>query len=180
MNSQKNIEFRVGRPQLVLLEELTNANGVSGDEAEIREIILKHVTPLVDEIKVDAMGNLLVIKHASKSDPVKVMLDAHMDEVGFMIVEEDDDGLYQFALVGGGDARQYFQNRWWLARKTAGVIGSKPIHLSEPSEIETTVHKTASALTLAPEGKEKHTRRFRHLCHPLHTVWRRNFRQSPG
>ena len=53
------------------------------------------------------MGNLLVIKHAKKLGAVRVMLDAHMDEVGFMIVEEDGDGLYEFEMVGGGDERQF-------------------------------------------------------------------------
>ena len=77
MSPQIEKNFRIGKAQISLLEELTNAFGVSGDEAKIREIIRKKVTPLADEIKTDAMGNLLVIKHAKKLGAVRVMLDAH-------------------------------------------------------------------------------------------------------
>jgi len=78
-----------GNAQLKLLEKLCNVIAVSGDEGEVRKIVLDEIKPYTDEIKVDAIGNVLAIKHGRGAKRLKVMLDAHMDEVGFMIVAED-------------------------------------------------------------------------------------------
>lgn len=159
MTPRTKTSFRIGKPQLDLLEELTNANGVSGNEIEIREIIRKKVAPYADEIKVDGMGNLLVIKHAKKANAFKVMLDAHMDEVGFMIVEEDGDGLYEFEQVGGGDERQFVSKPVTVgSQKLPGVIGSKPIHLAEDDEMHTVISQHSMRIDLGPEGKGKANR----------------------
>ncbi len=156
MSPQTKPAFRVGKTQLDLLEELTNANGVSGNENEIREIIRKKVAPYADEIKVDGMGNLLVIKHAKRPDAFKVMLDAHMDEVGFMIVEEDGDGLYEFEQVGGGDERQFVSKPVTVGSdKLPGVIGSKPIHLADEEEMHTVISQRGMRIDLGPAGKGK-------------------------
>ncbi len=156
MSPQTDKLFRVGKPQLTLLEELTNTNGVSGNEELIREIIRKQVKPYADEIKVDAMGNLLVIKHAKKPGALKVMLDAHMDEVGFMIVEEDGDGLYEFEKVGGGDERQFVSKSVTVGSdKLPGVIGSKPIHLAEEDEMHSVISMHSMRIDLGPAGKGK-------------------------
>jgi putative aminopeptidase FrvX len=92
--------------QLALLEKLCNACAVSGDEGEVRRIVLEEVRPLADEVKVDAMGNVLSFKKGKgrKKRP-RVMLDAHMDEVGFMLVADDGEGVYQFVTIGGIDPR---------------------------------------------------------------------------
>lgn len=156
MSPQTPTNYRIAKPQLALLEELTNANGVSGNEEEVRSIIRRHVTPLADEIKVDAMGNLLVFKHARKPKPIKVMLDAHMDEVGFMIVAEDGDGLYEFDKVGGGDPRQFVSKVVSVgSQKLPGVIGSKPIHLAEDDEMHSVISMSAMRIDLGPGGKGK-------------------------
>jgi endoglucanase len=84
----------IGTSQLRLLERLCNASGVSGDEAEVRRIVMAEIKPFVDEVRVDALGNVLATKNAATTGPnakrvrrhVRVMLDAHMDEVGLMIV----------------------------------------------------------------------------------------------
>src|SRR5690348_979815 len=92
--------------QLKLLEKLCNAVAVSGDEGEVRQIVLAEVKPYADEVKVDALGNVLVSKHGAGRKRPRVLLDAHMDEVGFMLVAEDGDGIYRFETVGGLDVRQ--------------------------------------------------------------------------
>lgn len=156
MSPQTKPTFRIAKPQLDLLEELTNANGVSGNEIEIREIIRKKVTPYADEIKVDSMGNLLVIKHAKQPNSFRVMLDAHMDEVGFMIVEEDGDGLFEFEQVGGGDERQFVSKPVCVgSQKLPGVIGSKPIHLATEDEVHSVISQHSMRIDLGPEGKGK-------------------------
>src|SRR5690242_1745686 len=101
----------IGADQVALLERLCNASGVSGDEREVRAIVLEQLRPegappLADEIKVDALGSVLAIRHARGTDnPVRVMLDAHLDEVGFLIVSDEEGGLYRFTKVGGIDER---------------------------------------------------------------------------
>ena len=156
MRPQTKAAFHVGKNQLDLLEELTNANGVSGNEIEIREIIRKKVAAYADEIKVDGMGNLLVIKHGKQPNAIKVMLDAHMDEVGFMIVEEDGDGLYEFEQVGGGDERQFVSKPVSVgSQKLPGIIGSKPIHLATDDEMHSVISQQSMRIDLGPSGKGK-------------------------
>ena len=81
---------------LALLKQLSEAVAVSGDEGAVRKIIREAVTNLADEISVDAMGNLFAIKHAASSRAPRVLVTAHMDEIGFMIVGEGKDGLHSF------------------------------------------------------------------------------------
>src|SRR6266508_6061562 len=96
-----------GNAQLKLLERLCNVVAVSGDEGEVRKIVLEEVKPHADEVRVDAMGNVLVTKFGSvrSKNRMRVLLDAHMDEVGFMIVADDSEGIYRFEAVGGMDVR---------------------------------------------------------------------------
>ena len=105
--------------------------GVSGDEGEIRKIVLEEVKPYADEVKVDAIGNALVTRHArakQKTKPLRVMLDAHMDEVGMMIVSADG-GSCGFEIVGGIDSRHLFGKQVIVGKnRTPGVIGAPPPH----------------------------------------------------
>lgn len=138
MNSTKTRKqkpSRFGKNQIALLERLSNAVAVSGDEAEVRSIVLELVKPVADHVKVDAVGNVLVTRKARSVNPLKVLVASHMDEVGFMLVHCDDDNLYQFALVGGIDIRQLPAKPVWFGRgHIPGVIGAKPIHLQEEGE----------------------------------------------
>ena len=131
---------RVGAAQLRLLERLTNACAISGDEGEVRLIVLEQVHPYADEVKVDALGNVLVTRRGSagRSDErLRVMVAAHMDEVGLMITADDDreEGTFRFDIVGGLDARHLAGKPVWVGRQhVPGVIGAKPIHLTTPEE----------------------------------------------
>jgi putative aminopeptidase FrvX len=95
----------IGNTQLRLLEKLCNACAVSGNEGEVRKIVLEAVKPYADEVKVDALGNVLVTRLGSGKNRLRVMLDAHMDEVGFILVSDEGEGLYRFETVGGIDVR---------------------------------------------------------------------------
>ncbi len=122
-------------PPIKLLEKLCNAIAVSGDEGEVRKIVLEQVTPLADEIRVDALGNVLVRKRASKRNALKVLLAAHMDEVGFMVVAEDGDGFYRFEQVGAVDVSTIAGKSVFIGKdRVPAVIGMKPIHLSDADE----------------------------------------------
>lgn len=121
---------------LQLLEKLTNACAVSGDEEAVRKIVLAEIEGHADEIRTDALGNVLAIKQGSGSKPrPRVMIAAHMDEVGFMLTGDDGDGLFRFEAVGGLDERQLVGKPVLVGvDEVPGVIGAKPIHLTTAGE----------------------------------------------
>lgn len=146
----------IGTTQIKLLEKLCNAMSVSGDEGEVRRIVLEEVKPYADEVKVDALGSVLVRKKGAGRKPLRVLLDAHMDEVGFMIVKDDGDGFYQFRTVGGIDERHLVGKQVIVGKDhTPGVIGAKPIHLTDAGERSHTVDVESMRIDLGPDGKAK-------------------------
>ncbi len=149
-------KINIGSAQFKLLEKLCNATAVSGDEGEVRKIILEEVKPYADTVKVDALGNVLVTKNGSTEKRVKVMLDCHMDEVGFMLVADDGDGLYRFELVGGIDVRQLPGKQVFVGKgKTPGVIGARPIHLTTADERTRKIPLDQLRIDIGPAGKAK-------------------------
>ncbi|WP_422486705.1 M42 family metallopeptidase [Gudongella sp. DL1XJH-153] len=119
----------------MFLKELTEASGVSGNEKEVRDFIKKALEGYVDEIKVDRIGNLIVHKKASNSSGRKLMIAAHMDEIGLMVKDIDSSGLIKFMPVGGIDKRILVSKAVTIGdKKLPGVIGAKPIHLQKKNE----------------------------------------------
>lgn len=144
----------IGNAQLKLLEKLCNASAVSGDEGEVRKIVLEEVKPHADEVKVDAMGNVLATRKGGGKKPPRVLLDAHMDEVGFILVSDEGDGLYRFETVGGIDPRQLPGKTVMVGKDhLPGVIGMKPIHLVDTSEFKRKVAIDSLRIDLGPSGK---------------------------
>ena len=89
-----------------LLEKLSNARGIAGQEGEVRAILREELTPHVDELTVDSIGNLIVRKESPNSAKQhRVLLAAHMDEVGGMVMRINPDGTLKFRNVGGLDPR---------------------------------------------------------------------------
>ncbi len=130
----------------MLLEQLSNAFGVSSAEEEVRKIILEAVKPHADTWRVDTMGNLFVTRRADPSvpSPLRVMVAAHMDEVGFMITRIEKDGRLKFKPVGGFDRRVLPGKAVVVGKnRVPGVIGIKPVHLLNRSE-RTTVDRIES------------------------------------
>lgn len=146
----------IGNAQFKLLEKLCNACAVSGDEGEVRKIVLEEVKPFANEVKVDAMGNVLVTKFGSGENRPRVMLDAHMDEIGFILVSDEGDGIYCFQTVGGIDPR-HLAGKPVLVGKNhlPGVIGVKPIHLMEEDELKRKPSTDSLRIDLGPGGKAK-------------------------
>src|SRR5665647_3898735 len=119
-----------------LLKKLSNAPGVSGFEDEIREIIFKELQGFVDEIKIDEMGNFIAIK---KGDPEgkKIMIAAHMDEIGLMVRYIDKNGFIKFSKIGGINDQMLLNQEVSIHTPNGivtGVIGSKPPHRMKESE----------------------------------------------
>ena len=117
-----------------LLEKLSNAHGISGHENTIAKIMKKEIEPFVDEIKVDKMGNLIAIKHGKGP---KIMLAAHMDEIGLMVKYIDDNGFLRFVKIGGWYDTTLHSQRVIVKTKNGflkGVIGSKPPHVMKDED----------------------------------------------
>lgn len=120
---------------LKLLEKLCTTDGISGDEGSIREIIIDEIKPFATDIKTDNLGNIIVFKKGRKTAKSKLMLSAHMDEVGFMVTDITSDGYLKFDEVGGLDRRVVLGKTVTVGKnKVNGVIGVKPIHLSKSDE----------------------------------------------
>lgn len=146
----------IGTSQIKLLEKLCNAVSVSGDESEVRKIVLEEVKPYADEVKVDALGNVLVAKKGRGAKHIRVMLDAHMDEVGFMLVAEDGEGIYEFKIIGGIDERSLAGKQIVVGKDhTPGVIGAKPIHLTTSKERQNIISADTLRVDLGAGGKSK-------------------------
>ena len=124
------------------VKTLCYLSGVSGFEDEVREYILERVMPHASEIRTDAMGNLLVLKKGAVTPAKKVMLCAHMDEVGLIITGIEDGGYLKFGFVGGVDRRVVIGKRVFIGEnRVPGVIGIKAYHLVSRDE-EKNVPKT--------------------------------------
>ncbi len=156
MEHTEHNPFEVGNDQLDLLERLSNAVAVSGDEREVRAIVLEEIQPFADEARVDALGNVLAVRHAQGENPLRVMLAAHMDEVGFILVEEEEGGWYRFEVVGGIDPR-VLVGKPVLAGKDhlPGVIGARPIHLTTPDERKNALTVDQLRIDLGNENGKK-------------------------
>lgn len=121
---------QIGEAQISLLERLSNACAVSGDEGEVRKIVLNEIRPHADEVKVDTLGNVLAIKRGIREPRLRVMLAAHMDEVGLMLTHDMGDGNYRFQVIGGISSTDLAGKPVWIGKShIPGVIGLKPIHL---------------------------------------------------
>ncbi len=120
-----------------LLSKICETPGTSGFEQPIRALILDHVSALSDTIEVDNMGNVIVIKKA-KNNPSgkKVMIAAHMDEIGFVVTHIDEQGFLRFHTIGGFDPKTLTAQRVIVHGKKdlVGVMGSKPIHVMSADE----------------------------------------------
>ncbi len=119
---------------LELLKELCITPGAPGYESNIRKIVLREISSLVDDIQIDYMGNIIALKKGSTEK--KAMAAAHMDEISFIITYIDNDGFARFHTLGGFDPKTLTAQRVIVHGKEdlIGVLGSKPIHIMSPEE----------------------------------------------
>lgn len=121
----------------ILLELLSNGNGVSGYEYTLNDTIIGAFKEHSDDVSVDRMGNIIAFRKGFKEgNNVKIMLAGHMDEIGLMVKDIEDNGFLRFTNVGGIDPRTILGQEVIVHGKKDlfGVIGSKPPHLQEPSD----------------------------------------------
>ena len=122
---------------LELLKQLCLLNGVSGDEGEVRAFLRAQAEPYADSIRTDALGNLIVFKQGAKATGNRLLLAAHMDEVGLIITHVTDEGFLKFGFVGGVDRRIAIGKPVVLGPdRVQGIISLKAIHLTDKAELK--------------------------------------------
>lgn len=141
----------VSTQAIKLLEQLSNAAGVSGDEGQVRQIVLEHIRDAADQIDTDSLGNLLAVKKGKGRERLKVMLAAHMDEVGFILTSEEGKGLYRFQISGGVDPRNLAGKQVRVGKDALpGVIGLGPIHLISAESRRSAVNLNDLRIDISP------------------------------
>lgn len=127
---------------LEFLRSLSNHKGISGYEDSLNELIISHFEKYADEITTDKLGNIIALKKGCSPDKdpdkdrVKILIAAHMDEIGLMVKDIEENGFLRFTNVGGIDPRTILGQEVIVHGKKElfGVIGAKPPHLQEPEE----------------------------------------------
>jgi tetrahedral aminopeptidase len=117
-----------------LLNKICTTPGTSGFEQRIRAVVLEELKGLTDEVEMDNMGNIYAIKKGKSNK--RVMVGAHMDEIGFIVTHIDDKGFLRFHTLGGFDPKTLTAQRVIIHGKKdiIGVMASKPIHVMTPDE----------------------------------------------
>jgi putative aminopeptidase FrvX len=141
------------------LEKLSNACGVTGRENEVKDLMIQLLKPYADEIQVDKMENVIAIKKGNAKAP-KIMLAAHMDEVGLMVKTITKDGFLQFSKMGGIDDRILPAQKVAVYTKKGiypGIIGSKPPHIQKEEERKKIITYDDLFIDVGAENKEDAT-----------------------
>jgi endoglucanase len=138
------------------LFELCRLSGVSGDEDRVREYIREKAAPYADSMRTDALGNLIVFKKGAKSTGNKLLIAAHMDEVGLIVTRITDDGFLKFDFVGGVDRRVAIGKPVVVGENNIpGIIGLKAIHLVKRDEMRKTPKTDALYIDIGAKNKEE-------------------------
>lgn len=119
-----------------LLQKLTEAFGVAGFEDEVRSLLRDELEEVCDEVRIDVMGNVIGYRKGKGRNRRKVMLAAHIDEIGFIVTHIDDNGFIRVDNLGGVLARTSLAQRVVVLgrKKLYGVVGSKPPHIMREEE----------------------------------------------
>ncbi len=138
------------------LRELCLIDGISGREKNVRDYIINKCKDYNCDFIADPMGNLIIFKKGKKTPKNKVMLSAHMDEVGFIVTYICDNGFLKFTSVGGVDSKVVCGRAVSVGDKAvAGIIGQKAMHLCNGDEGSTCKELSALYIDIGAESKEE-------------------------
>ena len=138
------------------LRALCALNGVSGDEKEVRDYIVGRISGYADEVSTDTLGNVIAYKKGAKAPAKKIVMCAHMDEVGVIILGITEEGYLRFAMAGGVDKRVIVGKSVAIgANKVFGVIGCKPIHLVGAKERSVATDTEDMYIDIGAKSKEE-------------------------
>lgn len=119
-----------------LLKQLSETPGAPGFEKPIRDLVIEQIKSLTDSYQIDAMGNLIALKKSKQANAGKLLIAAHLDEIGFIVTHIDGNGFVRFNPLGGFDPKTLTAQRVIVHGKKdlIGIMGSKPIHVMSPEE----------------------------------------------
>jgi putative aminopeptidase FrvX len=138
----------------MLVKNLSEAFGVSGREDEVRALLLREIKDRVDQCRIDGVGNLIAGKQGTGKTGLRVLVAAHMDEIGLMVSQVEDGGHLRFYKVGGIDDRVLPAKAVLVGdKRIPGVIGFKPPHLSEKAERDQAIGFKQLAIDIGAESK---------------------------
>ncbi len=140
-----------------LLKELSNAPGVSGFEGNIREIMTGELEGHVDEIETDSLGNVIATKNGKKNGK-RIMLAAHMDEIGLMVRHIDKEGFVKFTKIGGINDQMLLNQEVYIHSdngRILGVIGAKPPHRMKAAERKKVIEYENMFIDIGASSKEE-------------------------
>lgn len=136
-------------------KELSSLCGISGREEAVREKIISMIDGYA-EYSIDPLGNLIVFKQGEKRPKNKVLLDAHMDEVGFMVTYICDDGLLKFTKVGGVNTKVFLGRTVKVGDKMLpGAVGLKPVHLTDRDKARDIPEDDSLYIDIGASSKEE-------------------------
>lgn len=169
MSSNQTPTDSISHDELQLLDQLTATAGVPGREHRVRELIRRRIEPVVDEVRTDTLGSLIAVRKPRPASgkaaehPTRVMLAAHMDQIGFMVSHIDEKGFVRINPVGGFDARNLFARLCTVcpdlddpAKDLPGVLNptGKPIHVASDEERKKIPELHEFAIDLGLPGEE--------------------------
>ena len=142
---------------IALLKKLSETAGVPGREERVRDLIKKELEGVADALSEDALGNLVALKKSGREGAKRVMLVAHMDEIGFYVKHIDDKGFVRVHNVGGFDTRNLFARPVTVHASSGDVVGvmnpaTKPIHISSAEERKKVPEMREFAVDLGLDG----------------------------
>ena len=141
---------------LDLLNRLCALDGVSGNEDRVRSFIRDEAAPYADSIRTDAIGNVIVFKKGAKSTGSRLMIAAHMDEVGIIVTRITDEGFLKFQFVGGVDRRVAIGKPVVIGpNRVHGVIGLKAIHMVSRDEMKKAPKTDKLYIDIGAKSKEE-------------------------
>ncbi len=120
-----------------LLKKICETPGAPGFETKIRNLVINELENKVDSIEIDNLGNIIAVKKSKNHSDTKIMVAAHMDEIGFIVTHIDDNGFIRFHTLGGFDPKTLTAQRVRIHGKDktiSGVMGTKPIHVMSQEE----------------------------------------------
>ena len=139
----------------ILLKELCQLNGISGDEGSVRKYIIERIRDKCD-YRIDPLGNIIAFKKGRAEPKNKLMISAHMDEVGMIVTSIKSDGTLTVSEVGGVDARVVIGRKVKIgADNIQGVIGAKAVHNLSADEKNKAPKMTSLYIDIGAENKEE-------------------------
>ena len=139
------------------IKKLTNAYGVSGDEFRISKIAAELMAPYCDRVEIDDFGNVLGYRDCGIPGAKTVMLDAHIDQIGFLITEVTEEGFLRFTTVGGVDQRMLLGSELTVLTKKGpilGIVAAIPPHLQKDGDDKKSVSIPEMVVDIGMTGEQ--------------------------